>query len=56
MIKKYIKKWFNLYEIKDLTVGAHCGCCGAWMEDEIVPKTSFAWSLCDKCINEGEIK
>jgi hypothetical protein len=56
LIKKYIKKWFNLYEIKDLKVGANCGCCGAWMPNEIIDKLVWAWSLCDKCVNEGEIK
>lgn len=33
--------------ISDLCVGAHCGLCGAWMAEEIVPKY-WAWSLCDE--------
>lgn len=52
MILKYIKKWFDLYEIKDLKTGAHCGCCGSWMPEEIVPKV-WPWSICDKCIEGG---
>jgi hypothetical protein len=52
LILKYIKKWFNLYEIKDLRIGANCGCCGVWIPDEIVIKT-WAWSICNKCI-EGD--
>ena len=55
MIKKWIKKWFDLHEIKDLVTGAHCGTCGHWMPDEIVPKEN-TWSMCDQCINERETK
>ena len=51
MIKKYIKKWFHLYEIKDLTVGSNCGCCGRWMPKEIV--AGWRWSLCKKCEEGG---
>jgi hypothetical protein len=49
MIRKLIKKWFELYDIKDLQSGANCGCCGKWNEKEIVPIT-FPWGLCEKCL------
>ena len=48
MIRNLIKKWFGLYDIKDLQSGFHCGCCGKWNEYEIVPKL-FSWGLCEKC-------
>lgn len=50
MIRKLIKKWLGLYDIDDLRVGAHCGCCGHWMPNEIVSK-DYAWDLCKKCEN-----
>ena len=37
------------FRLSDLQVGAHCGCCGEWIAEEIVPK-DWAWSLCDTCI------
>ena len=46
MFRKYVKRWFGLYDIEDLTVGGHCGCCGRWLPNEIVDKF-FKWSLCD---------
>lgn len=58
MIRKYIKKWFNLYDIEDLVVGAHCGVCGHWIANEIVER-AWPWSLCKlqdeegNCLNES---
>ncbi len=52
MIKKWIKKHFNLYDIEDLITGGNCGCCGALISDEIFPK-DWRWGLCEKCISEG---
>ena len=49
--RSWIKSHFGLYDLEDLEVGGHCGCCGAWMPKEIVPKW-WGWSLCDECINE----
>ena len=49
--RNWIKNHFDLYDMEDLEVGGHCGCCGAWMPKEIVPKW-WGWSICDKCINE----
>ena len=52
-IKKWVKKWFNLYSVEDLRVGGHCGCCGEWIEKEIVPKI-WPYSICEKCLNDSE--
>jgi hypothetical protein len=46
MIKKLIKKWFDLYDINDLVAGAHCGCCGKYLPQQIIPKTNTSWALC----------
>ena len=36
-------------------VGGHCGICGAWCPDEVVPE-SWPWTVCDKCVREyGEV-
>lgn len=55
MIRNLIKKWFSLYDIGDLVTGSHCGCCGHWMPNEIVPKSN-TWSLCHKCIDASAVK
>ncbi len=51
-MRNIIKKLFNLYDINELQVGAHCGCCGNWMDKEIVPKEN-TWSVCDICLKQG---
>ncbi len=48
MVREWVKRHFGLFDIKDLQAGAHCGCCGAWVEGEIVPRY-WAWSVCQKC-------
>jgi len=57
MIRRWIKKWFHLYDIDDLVAGSHCGVCGHWMPNEIVPKIN-TWSLCPQdeqgCIYKEE--
>ena len=47
-VRKIIKRVFDLHDIRDLVVGAHCGLCGAWMPDEIIEKI-WTWGMCDKC-------
>lgn len=34
------------YQLSELQAGAHCGLCGKWMAEEIVPK-DWSWSLCE---------
>ena len=52
MIRKWIKYYFDLYDIEDLQAGGHCGCCGAPMPNIIFDKR-WAWGLCDKCGKTG---
>ena len=47
-MRNWIKRLFKLYDINDLIVGGHCGCCGKWIPDEIFWK-SWPWGLCKKC-------
>jgi hypothetical protein len=47
-IRKWIKKYFNLYDISDLQIGGHCGFCGKWIDNVITPK-SWSVTLCEKC-------
>ena len=49
-IREWIKKVFWLYEIDDLRIGGHCGGCGKWIEDVIVPK-DWPYSLCSECLD-----
>jgi len=52
-IRNWIKRHFCLYDIEDLTIGGHCGCCGAWIHNEIVPE-DWPYSLCQNCIKGVE--
>ena len=38
----------SYYSIDELKAGGHCGCCGAWVGDCVVPKV-WPWTVCDKC-------
>ena len=49
-IRNWVKERWGLYDLDELQTWAHCGCCGAFMPEEIVPKY-WAWSLCRSCIN-----
>ncbi len=50
-IRNWIKFQFDLYDIQDLQVGGHCGCCGTWNNDRIVPKrwAIYPAEFCEKC-------
>jgi len=48
MIRNFIKKYFLLYDLEDLRIGGHCGCCGRWVKDVIVPE-DWAITICSKC-------
>jgi len=46
-----INKLYDILEpeiIDNLQIGGHCGLCGKWVPDEILPK-SWAITLCSKC-------
>jgi len=47
-IRNLIKDRMNLYDISDLQIGGHCGCCGRWISDVIVSK-EWSVSICDRC-------
>ena len=47
-LRQKVKGILVVYDIKDLVVGGHCGCCGKWLPDEILPKEN-TWGLCDDC-------
>lgn len=44
---------FNQFEkhylVFRLQIGGHCGCCGAWVSDKILPKY-WAITLCKECL------
>lgn len=37
----------GIYTINELQAGGHCGLCGAWMPNVVVPK-DWPWDMCDK--------
>ncbi len=53
MVRRWIKKIFSLYDVNDLVIGGHCGCCGARIPDQIFERW-WRWGLCKKCINDGQ--
>jgi len=48
-----IKRWFILYDPEDFQVGGHCGICGEWVKDDILPK-AHSWTLCSECVRDGK--
>ena len=47
---KFIFSQFEKHHLYDrLQVGGHCGCCGAWVPDKILPKY-WAITLCEECL------
>lgn len=53
-LRERIKRKYDLHDLDDLQVGAHCGCCGKWLPEEIIPK-HWPWSLCQLGIANGDI-
>ena len=47
-IRNFIKRFFDLYDLEDLQIGGHCGCCGNWIPNIILPK-EWPWDLCKIC-------
>ena len=55
----YWLQW--LYHGKPMVTcpGSHCGCCGAWIPEEVKVRDYEDygwghWSICQKCIDESE--
>jgi len=53
MLRNWIKNLFNLYDIDDLAIGGHCGCCGRWVSDCIVAEP-WQITVCSKCEEEAQ--
>ena len=49
-MRNWVKKFFGLYDIDDLIIGGHCGCCGKWIPNQIFEKI-WSWGFCQECIN-----
>jgi hypothetical protein len=47
-LRRWIKKYFWLYDLGDLVIGGNCGCCGKWIKDEIF-EANENWGLCKEC-------
>ncbi len=37
----------GIHIINELQAGGHCGFCGVWMPNAVVPK-DWSWDMCDK--------
>jgi len=51
-VRARMRQWLG---IDDLVVGAHCGCCGAWIEDAVVERCPRI-TLCLRCIKKANIR
>ena len=47
-LKEWAKRHWHLYEVSELAIGGHCGCCGKWVDKAIVEK-GWEWTLCNEC-------
>ena len=50
-INNKIRNWritHGFFKIEELCIGAWCGCCGKWIEKELVEK-EWPYSLCEDC-------
>jgi len=52
-LRSKIKIWLNLWDIEDLTIGAHCGLCGLWLPNIIIDKL-WRVDLCKKCCGKNK--
>jgi len=44
----HLEQW-SYYQINELAIGGHCGCCGRAMPREIFPKF-WRWGICESCL------
>ena len=51
-LRNKIAMWLTELLVNYLVIGAHCGCCGAWIKDSIVP---YYWriDICNNCKEEA---
>ena len=54
-LKHWIEEWIVDLVLSRARVGGHCGCCGAYIPNEIFDNT-WAWGLCKKCDMSDKIK
>jgi hypothetical protein len=47
-IIKRLKNRYEFYWIEELQIGGHCGLCGKWVSNEILPK-QYAITICKEC-------
>lgn len=47
-VRNKLKDIFTLYDIEDLQIGGHCGCCGKQIPDKIFEKI-WSWGVCKEC-------
>ncbi len=49
----YIRDWIIHFVIEGIVIGGHCGCCGAWVSDCLVP-SYWQVTVCKKCVRGAE--
>jgi hypothetical protein len=57
-IKNIIDNWrFNhrYFKLNEIQAGGHCGVCGKWIPDVVVPK-DWPWDMCEDHISDEERK
>lgn len=51
-LKCRIEKWIVGLVINQIAIGGHCGCCGKWVENCLLPHY-WRVTVCEKCVGEG---
>lgn len=52
-IKSRIENWIINLICSKIAIGGHCGLCGKWIPDVLLPRY-YSWSVCDECAQEGQ--
>ena len=52
--ERFIYKQFDRMNLVDkyYQVGGHCGLCGKWVDDEILPQ-EWAITICNACLHDS---
>ncbi len=53
-IRNWIKKKFDLYDIKDLVIGFTCQHCQTWIPNKIVVLKKWILYTCESCLKKGK--
>ena len=48
-----IKEWIINFICTEIVIGGHCGLCGSWVSDILVPRF-WPYTVCENCRKEAQ--